>query len=420
MDNPLAPEVLKNLIKIKPDGSLYRRESTTLEFKVDFDWDVKASRVKYLKTIAAFANKLGGYMVFGVSDSPRSLVGLTKPFMQIDDAQISQYFNQFLAPTPEFEREEIQLNGKMFGFIYVHPFENPPIVCVKDYDKIMSESSIYYRYSGQSCVIKSGDLMRLLENAKQREADKWMRIFTNVAKVGVSNAGIFDTSTGKLSTTKGNQFILDEKLLKRVKVLDKYSEQENGAEAVRIVGEIDRMGTIINRSFAIHDDDIIIGFLENQNIGDTKEYIQAMCYQSSGFMPFYYYKKIAGFETDEMVKLIKLSKTKSQAKKKLLKRMENDDDVAEIYRKFAMDNTTSVRAKRLKYYQNLLKLEGVEFNSAGEVKRLLEAICNLERDGYDSNYIKNILKQVYNKYYDSNTSSFIRKTICYIDILENN
>jgi hypothetical protein len=419
MENPLAPEVLKDLIKIRPDGRLFKRESTTLEFKEDFDWDVKASRVKYLKTIAAFANKQGGYIVFGVTDSPRTLKGLTKPFMQIDDAQINQYFNQFLSPTPEFEREEIEIQGKTFGFIYVHPTQKPPIVCVKDYDKIMSESSIYYRYSGQSCVIKSGDLMALLETAKQREADKWMKIFTKVATVGVSNAGIFDTSTGKLSTTKGNQFILDEKLLKRVKVLDKYSEQENGAEAVRIVGEIDKSGTIINKPFAIHDEDIINGFLNGENIPATKEYIQAMCYQSSGFMPFYYYKKLGGLTTEEMIKLIKITKTKSQAKKKILKRLDSDTGILLLNTEFPIDDTTSVRTKRLKYYQNIINNEEVEFNSSGEVKRLLEAICNLEPNQYDSAYIKNLLKEIYNRFYDSSNSSFIRKTICYIDILEN-
>lgn len=420
MENPLEPEALKSLIKTRPDGGLYKRESTTLEFKENFDWDVRASRVKYLKTIAAFANKHGGYIVFGVTDSPRTLKGLTKPFMQIDDAQINQFFNQFLSPTPEFEREEIEINGNTFGFIYVHSAENKPVVCVKDYDRIMSESSIYYRYSGQSCVIKSGDLMNLLENAKQREADKWMKIFTKVATVGVSNAGIFDTATGKLSTTKGNQFILDEKLLKRVKVLDKYSEQENGAEAVRIVGEIDKLGTIINRSFAIHDEDIINGFLEGQRISDPKEYIQAMCYQSSGYMPMYFYKNLSSLDSEEIIKLINTSKTKSQAKKKLIKRIDNDSAIAELKNKFTMDDTTSIRMKRLKYHQSLLKMEEVEFNTPGEIKRLLEAICNLEKDRYDSNYIKNILKQVYNRFFDSNNSSFIRKTICYVDMLENN
>ena len=419
MENPLTPEVLKDLIKTKPDGRLAKRESTTLEFKEEFDWDVRASRVKYLKTIAAFANKNGGYLVFGITDSPRTLRGLSKPFMQIDDAQINQFFNQFLAPAPEFEREEIQIQNKTFGFIYVHPTQNPPVVCVKDYDKIMSESSIYYRYSGQSAVIKSGDLMALLENAKQREADKWMQIFTKVATVGVGNAGIFDTSTGRLSTTKGNQFILDEKLLKRVKVLDKYSEQESGAEAVRIVGEIDRTGTIINKPFSIHDDDIINGFLEGQNVTAPREYIPAMCYQSSGFMPLYYYRNLAGLTSEEMVKLIRSTKTKSQAKKKLLKRLDDDSAIAEVKTKFPIDETTSVRAKRLKYYQHLLKGEEVNFHTAGEVKRLLEAICNLEKNSYNSPYIKDILQQVYNRYFDSNNSSFIRKTISYIDIIEN-
>ena len=419
MENPLHNDFLKKLIKTKPDGSLFKRESTTLEFKQEFDWDVRASRVKYLKTVAAFSNKAGGYIVFGITDSPRTLKGISKPFMGIDDAQINQFFNQFLSPTPEFEREEIEVNGKIFGFLYVHPAENSPIICIKDYDKILSESSIYYRYSGQSCVIKAGDLMKLLENNKQKQANKWMNLFTRAATVGVDNAGIFDTVTGKLATTKGNQFVLDEKLLQRMKVLDKYSEQEDGAEAVKIVGNIDKTGTIINRPFALHDEDIIHGFLKDEHIRHAKEYIEAMCYQSSGFMPVYYYKRLGEYSDRETINLIKLAKTNSHTKKKLLKRLNSNKDAKDLNGKFGMDENTSVRSKRLKFYNQLINEEEDEVSSVGEVKRLLEAICNLEEGNYNSPYLKEILLKIFNEYYDSKISTFIKKTICFIDMLEN-
>lgn len=419
MSNPLDKKIINELLKTKPDARLYKRESTTLEFKNDFDWDFRASRIKYLKSIAAFANRIGGYMIFGISDSPRNIVGMKKSFMDIDDSQVSQFINNYLSPSPYFEREEFEIEGKKIGVIYIHPVERKPIVCIKDYEKIISESSIYYRYNSQSCQIKSGDLIHLLEESKQKENEKWMKLFTSVSTVGVHNAGIFDINSGKISTQKGNSYVLDENLLKRLKVLDKYSQQEDGAEAVKIIGEIDKSGTVINRPFAIHDDDIISGFLTNKEINSPLEYIEAMCYQSSGYMPIYFYIKKVGLDKDDVLKKIRKVRTKSQAKKKLILRLEDDSKISSQHENLIIDDSTSVRSKRLRYHGKLINNDELSYQNIGEVKRLLEAICNLKKETFDFIFVKKILLDVYHNYYNSNISSFLRKTICYLDLIEN-
>tara|TARA_R110002051_G_scaffold13808_1_gene45553 strand:+ start:14609 stop:15874 length:1266 start_codon:yes stop_codon:yes gene_type:complete len=419
MQSPLDNNLIVELMKTKANGRLYKRESTALEFKSDFDWDIRESRIKYLKSIASFANRSGGYMIFGVSDSPRLISGITKSFMEIDDYQISQFINLYLSPAPDFEREEFVMNGKKIGVMYIHPVDRKPVVCIKSYGNIMSDSSIYYRYNSLSCIINSGDLIHLLEEAKQKENDKWMKLFTSASTVGVHNAGIFDIKSGKISTQKGNSFVLDENLLKRLKVLDKYSQQEDGAEAVRIIGEIDKTGTVINRPFAIHDDDIIIGFLGDKDINAPIEYLEAMCYQSSGFMPIYYYINKTDFNIEDILKKLNKVKTRSQAKKKLIARLEDDSNILNQRESLVMENTTSVRAKRLRYHNQLINEEEIIYKNSGEVKRLLEAICNLQLGTFNFSYVKNVLIDVYNNYFNSDLSSFIRKTVCYLDLLEN-
>jgi len=49
------------------------RESSQLEFKEQFNW---LSKANYAKSMVAFANNKGGYIVFGIKDQPRELVGL--------------------------------------------------------------------------------------------------------------------------------------------------------------------------------------------------------------------------------------------------------------------------------------------------------------------------------------------------------
>ena len=75
---------------------LTSRENSRLEYKERFNW---ASRAKYGKTLAAFANNAGGFIVFGVQDSPRHLVGVNEEhFDAVDSAEVSEYLNSAYAP----------------------------------------------------------------------------------------------------------------------------------------------------------------------------------------------------------------------------------------------------------------------------------------------------------------------------------
>ena len=78
------------------------RESGWLEFKESFNWN---SKDKYAKSMNAFANNKGGYIVFGIKDQPRELVGLQSTnFETTDEAKISSYLNSVFSPEIIFEK----------------------------------------------------------------------------------------------------------------------------------------------------------------------------------------------------------------------------------------------------------------------------------------------------------------------------
>lgn len=52
--------VKKVLLRINSAGLLKSRESNTVEFKISFN---KANTAKYAKTMAAFSNNRGGYII---------------------------------------------------------------------------------------------------------------------------------------------------------------------------------------------------------------------------------------------------------------------------------------------------------------------------------------------------------------------
>lgn len=64
---------IKELLRVK-DKYLYHREGQELEFKEQFNL---AGLADYFRDFAAFANNRGGYLIFGVKDSPRIPVGLS-------------------------------------------------------------------------------------------------------------------------------------------------------------------------------------------------------------------------------------------------------------------------------------------------------------------------------------------------------
>lgn len=73
----ISIEAIKDLLRTREDGTLFHRESQTLEFKESYNLRGLA---EYFRDFAAFANnKGGGYLIFGVKDRPkRELIGLSE------------------------------------------------------------------------------------------------------------------------------------------------------------------------------------------------------------------------------------------------------------------------------------------------------------------------------------------------------
>ncbi len=66
--------IIEQILETRPDGTLYHRESQTLEYKESFNF---AGLAEYFRDFAAFANNKGGYLIFGIKDKPRrELIGL--------------------------------------------------------------------------------------------------------------------------------------------------------------------------------------------------------------------------------------------------------------------------------------------------------------------------------------------------------
>lgn len=420
MSSNIDKDVLKELLKTNSDNRIVKRESNTIEFKENFDWKTKATRIKYIKSIAAFANRGGGYMFFGVKNNPRELVGLNSDFDEIDDADISSFFNTYLSPTVKYERDSIKIKGKTIGVIYIHQAKNKPIICLKDYDKDIQEGAIYYRYNSQSDKIKVGDLSSLLNEVREKESQKWIQLLKDISRVGIDNTRVFNLNEGEITSQTGAKFVLDEQLLSKLQVLDSYSSKEkDGAPAVRIIGEIDAAGTIITQSKYIHDTEIIKDFLKQTQIDSPEEYIKAICYQSSGILPVYYYIQLANISLDEAIKNLRKVNKHSQSKTKLLSRLQNDDRLISTKSNFSIRAETAIGNQREKFHDLIIKSKTISLpQNERQIKSLLEAILNLEKDTFEPAFVLNLLEEVFDNYYSNrNLASLVRLSASYIDLI---
>jgi predicted HTH transcriptional regulator len=114
----------------KSTDRLISRENSRLEFKESFNFgNIDA----YAKTAAAFANAHGGYIVFGVRDSPRQLIGLhSENFDNFDPAKLTNALNERFSPEIHWESRTIQVRGQKVGILYFAEAKQKPVICTRN------------------------------------------------------------------------------------------------------------------------------------------------------------------------------------------------------------------------------------------------------------------------------------------------
>lgn len=324
-DSPLSFSAIKQLLRIDQQGRLVRRESSTLELKQSFNW---AARAEYTRTIAAFANAQGGYMVFGVGDSPREIVGLkTKRFDELDDAKITAFLNEHLAPEVRIERCTYEIDGHEVGVIWTPRSKRPPVVCTRDAGDALRDGDIYYRYRARSQRIRHSELRAILEDEAKRQHDKLLNMVLKVAKVGVGNVVILNTADGELfMPDTGRAVLIDEELLSKVNFIKEGSFNEiDGDPTLRVIGDAMPSQVVTHeKAVALHATEMIAAFLGDPlpSGATALSVLDQMPYEATSFLPIYCFARQAGLTNEEAAARVKSSKASSSTKARLVKALQ--------------------------------------------------------------------------------------------------
>jgi hypothetical protein len=236
------PNDLSLLIQYDPDTlSVTARESKHREFKQSF---IPTDLSDYTKTLAAFGNANGGYILFGISDKPRQIVGAAAIE---DEAHWADRLRDDFDP-------EIPIATRTYavGLLHVYavgadPVAHRPVVCKRSRSKrvigrdgkprdveVIREGAIYYRYAAQTRFIGYSELMSLMAERETRRLRTFMDTLNIIQKIGIDKAGILkmseDTSTIVMTpeTAKGLSLIDKGRLV-----------EEPGAPAYVVLGNVD-------------------------------------------------------------------------------------------------------------------------------------------------------------------------------------
>lgn len=246
-------EYLKSILaNIDETGKLKSRESNNIEFKENFN---KSNYPKYAKTMASYSNNRGGYIVFGVTDKPRTVKGMQNAnFDNMEQEKFTETLNSFFSPEIEWECGTFTINtensedsaeSKKIGWIYTEESLNKPVIAQKNCDgEKFSNGDILYRYRARSQKIKYSELNHIIEENVRNERDRLFKLFDTIRKSQTANLGIVNYTNGKFSTPYGIDVEFDRRLvaqvLKKAKFIKEgsFSETE-GIPVIKVTGNID-------------------------------------------------------------------------------------------------------------------------------------------------------------------------------------
>ncbi len=238
----ISEDEIKELLRTNVDGKLHHREGQELEFKEQFNL---AGLADYFKDFSGFANNKGGYLIFGVTDSPRQPKGMTptslEHFEKIDSEKITGFLLDIFSGQITWEQRVISIKGMHFGVFKIYPATVKPIIAKKDdgKDQLIKNGEIYFRYGGRTQKIQYAELENIINKRVEQNNNQWIDLMSKIGKAGPQNAAILDTEKSVIEKDNAKILVVDEGLASKLKFI-KEGEfvEKKGALALKLVGDV--------------------------------------------------------------------------------------------------------------------------------------------------------------------------------------
>jgi hypothetical protein len=239
--------IIEQILKTRPDGTLYHRESQTLEYKESFNF---AGLAEYFRDFAAFANNKGGYLIFGIKDKPRrELIGLNNnaknQLEKLDPEKISGFILEDFTGNIVWDFDIVEINSLYYGVFYIHEADVKPIICKKDEMNIIKNGEIYFRYGGRTQKIQYAELEAIINHRIEKQNACWMDLITKIGKSGPQNAAVLDLERGTIEKNNSQVLVVDESLIESINwIKEGCFNEKDGAPTLKLVGQVQPIDTL--------------------------------------------------------------------------------------------------------------------------------------------------------------------------------
>ena len=212
-DDPLTREAALFLVG-------YKEEDNLVDYKLEFDLRMEKHWLGITKDVSAFANTLGGYLVFGVADQSREAVGLPRKVAEEMENvnNIQQKLNRYLDPELEHVRsKKFRVNGKYIVLMHIPQSHGRTHIISKDgtfslpsgkKKTLLHKGTFYVRRSGSNHLGDSRDLDSIVERRIDQFRDALIDRVARVVKAPTESEVFILTQDS--NDTEARRFIISD------------------------------------------------------------------------------------------------------------------------------------------------------------------------------------------------------------------
>ena len=193
---------------------------------------------------------------------------------------------------------------------------------------MIKEGEIYYRYSGETKVIRATDLQNIINERIQAEKKSWQDMISRLAKESPNNLALLNLNDGTLEEG-GTKVLIDEDLISKLKFIKEGKFVEKGGEpTLRLIGDVQPIsGDILPTKevpSGIHRGEIYKAFFDGE-CDYPLEYLEELAYQTAIFLPLWFFVKKSGKSVKNIIEILEtLKDPKPQTRARIIERLKND------------------------------------------------------------------------------------------------
>jgi Putative DNA-binding domain len=291
--SPVDQKILRSMFaRDTGTWTLVAGETDRTECKANFRLQPEERFSKAVRAIAGLANNKGGYILFGITDGSFQADGLADDvFTKSDVSLVNIILVGALVPVPHVTKGLIELAGRQVGVLYVEKHDHAPVVAIKNIGQDVKEGGIYYRYVGETRLIKPGELRQIIAAREQRAVAEFS---SRMNRVAAGKEATINLDSGEVAGTSG-RFVIDRSLLSSIQfVREGEFNEAKGAPALRLIGDVepvseaDRERTRIIRE-NVTPDAVIRNFLRNEKVAEPMQYIHFQAHAQRKWFPVWFY-----------------------------------------------------------------------------------------------------------------------------------